>query len=144
MRRIILLVTVALATVSMAAADEAPKHPELVGIPSSAPGLHADRYVFEYFKSSPDAVFNTARVTVSPGHSVARHTHAGPEFHYILSGEAEERLGNEPPRKMKAGDWAFAPEGVPHGLKNTGSEPMIFLAVVVGKKGARLTQPFKN
>jgi quercetin dioxygenase-like cupin family protein len=144
MRQYILLATIVLGMAAPAAAQQTPKHPELVGIPSAAPGLHADRYVFEYFKSAPDALFNTVRVTVSPGHSVAMHSHSGPEFHYILSGQAEEVQGNEAPRKVKAGDWGFAPEGVAHGLKNTGTEPMTFLGVIVGKKGVRLTQPFKK
>jgi len=41
-------------------------------------------------------------------------------------------------------DWAFAQEGIPHTLKNTGSEPMIVLAVVIGTKGARLTRALKR
>lgn len=144
MRKFPLITGLLLAAGVPALAQEAPQHPELVGVPSSRPGIQSERYVFEYFKSAQDAVFNVAKIMIAPGHSIPMHTHAGPEFHYVMAGEADETVGNNPPRKMKAGDHGFAPEGIPHGLKNAGTEPMTFLVFVIGKKGVRLTQPFKN
>lgn len=143
MRKYLLISGLVLAAGMPAWAQQAPQHPELAGIPSARPGIHADRYVFEYFKSAPDAIYNVAKVTIAPGRSIPMHTHTGPEFHYVISGEADEVVGNDPPRKMKAGEWGYAPEGVPHGLKNTSMEPMTFLAFIVGKKGVRLTAPFQ-
>lgn len=144
MRKSWLVASLVLAAGIPALAQQAPQHPELAGIPSARPGIHADRYVFEYFKSAPDAIYNVAKVTIAPGHSIPMHTHSGPEFHYVIAGEADEVMGNDPPRKMKTGEWGYAPEGVPHGLKNTGTEPMTFLAFIVGKKGERLTGPFQH
>ncbi len=118
--------------------------PELAGVASAREGVKAERFVFDYFKSSPDSIFNVARITVAPGHFLPVHTHSGPEFHYVVSGELEETGVDEPPVMLKAGEWGYAKEGVPHGLKNTGSQPAVFLAVIVGRKGERLTTPFKK
>jgi quercetin dioxygenase-like cupin family protein len=133
-----------LAAGTSALAQQTPQPPELVGIPSARAGAKAERFVFDYFKTSADSVFNVARVTVAPGQFLPVHTHSGPEFHYVISGEFEETGAHEPPIMLKAGEWGYAKEGVPHGLKNTGTQPATFLAVIVGRKGVKLTAPYRK
>lgn len=144
MRKYLLLAGLVLALGVPALAQQAPQFPELAGIPSARAGVKAERFAFEYFKSAPDAIFNVARVTVAPGQFLPMHTHSGPEFHYVVAGELEETLGDEAPRTLKTGEWGYAKEGVPHGLKNNGTQPASFLAFIVGKKGVLLTGPFKK
>jgi mannose-6-phosphate isomerase-like protein (cupin superfamily) len=65
-----------------------------------------------------------------PGQSHALHSHAGMDkMYYVLAGSGlfliEDR---ELP--MRAGDLLVAPEGVPHGVRNSGHERLLVLAVL--------------
>ena len=127
-----------------ALAQQAASAPELAGVASAREGVKAERLAFEYFKAAPDSLISVARITVAPGQFIPMHTHSGPEFQYVISGELEETAGDEPMRTLKAGEGQFAAGNVPHGLKNTGKEPATFIAFITGTKGERLTWPFKK
>jgi quercetin dioxygenase-like cupin family protein len=144
MRKTLLLTGFILTACTPALAQQPPQFPELGGIASAREGVKAERLVFEYFKSAEDAIFSVGKITVAPGQFLPVHTHSGPEFHYVVSGELEETTGNETPHVMKTGEWGYAKEGVPHGLKNNGTQPATFLAFIVGKKGVQLTPPAKK
>jgi mannose-6-phosphate isomerase-like protein (cupin superfamily) len=62
--------------------------------------------------------------------SHALHAHAGMDkMYYVLQGEGVFLLdGRELP--MGAGDLLIAPEGVPHGVTNTGAARLLVLAVL--------------
>ena len=64
------------------------------------------------------------------GQSHTLHAHAGMDkMYYVLDGDGAFLLdGQELP--MQAGDLLVAPEGVPHGVKNTGSGRLLVLAVL--------------
>lgn len=121
-----------------------PTPPELVGVASAREGVKAERLAFEYFKAAPDSLISVAKITVAPGQFIPMHTHSGPEYHYVIAGTLEEISGDEPPRTLKAGEGHYAAGNVPHSLKNTGTEPATFIAFITGKKGERLTMPFKK
>src|SRR3954451_8437875 len=53
-------------------------------------------------------------VTFEPGQKDAPHRHAGPVFGYVLEGEYEHALGDEPVKKYKAGDTFYEPSGSVH------------------------------
>ena len=53
-------------------------------------------------------------VTFEPGQKDAPHHHAGPVFGYVLEGEYEHALGEEPVKKYKAGDTFYEPSGSVH------------------------------
>jgi quercetin dioxygenase-like cupin family protein len=64
------------------------------------------------------------------GQSHALHAHAGMDkMYYVLSGDGAFLLDGQA-LPMKAGDLLVAPEGVPHGVKNTGSGRLLVLAVL--------------
>ena len=65
-----------------------------------------------------------------PGQFHALHSHAGMDKVYqVLDGEGEVLLdGRELP--IKAGELIVAPEGVPHGIRNTGRRRLLVLAVL--------------
>ena len=64
------------------------------------------------------------------GQSHTLHAHAGMDkMYYVLDGDGAFLLdGQELP--MQAGDLLVAPEGVPHGVKNTGRGRLLVLAVL--------------
>jgi quercetin dioxygenase-like cupin family protein len=65
-----------------------------------------------------------------PGQSHALHAHIGMDkMYYVLDGKGTFLLeGQELP--MQSGDLLVAPDGVSHGVKNTGHERLLVLAVL--------------
>jgi quercetin dioxygenase-like cupin family protein len=65
-----------------------------------------------------------------PGQSHALHAHVGMDKMYqVLEGEGMFLLdGRELP--ARAGELLVAPEGVPHGIHNTGSARLLVLAIL--------------
>ena|SRR5690242_18483076 len=73
-------------------------------------------------------------VVLRPGDGHARHNHPGSdETLYVISGEGlqmvEDDAGVPIEQSVGPGDMVFIPEGVYHGTKNTGWEPMRIIAV---------------
>ena len=65
-----------------------------------------------------------------PGQEHAAHTHAGQDKLYVvLEGEAEIVVGEET-QIVSAGGGAFAPSGVVHSVRNSGSTRLVVLAVL--------------
>ena len=60
---------------------------------------------------------------VQPGNHLPTHTDSAEEILYIVAGEGEAQLGDERAR-VRAGDLAVIPAMVPHGIANTGDEPL--------------------
>lgn len=86
-------------------------------------------------KMGKSTIFESARLLVGlngfePGQTHALHAHAGMDkMYYVIEGEGVFLVeGSELP--MKAGDLLVAPEGVPHGVKNTGPRRLLVLAVL--------------
>ena len=72
-------------------------------------------------------------ITLDPGAECGWHIHNGDgEYYCILEGEGEYS-DNGTPVMLHAGDTAFCPDGEGHSLKNTGSEPLVYLALVIYK-----------
>ncbi|MBN9520471.1 cupin domain-containing protein [bacterium] len=53
-------------------------------------------------------------VTLGPGESDAPHRHPGPGFGYILEGEYEWAIDDQPARVLKVGDTFYEPGGCLH------------------------------
>lgn len=70
-----------------------------------------------------------------PGQEHASHVHADQDkLYYVLSGAGEAQVGEET-RKVAQGDLILARAGVSHGLKNTGSSPLVVLVVFAPPPG---------
>jgi quercetin dioxygenase-like cupin family protein len=72
-----------------------------------------------------------------PGQSHALHAHAGMDkVYYVLEGEGVFLLEG---RELTASPGAMlvAPEGVPHGVRNTGGGRLLVLAVLAPGPGPR-------
>jgi quercetin dioxygenase-like cupin family protein len=53
-------------------------------------------------------------VTFEPGQEDSPHRHTGPVFGYVLEGEYEHALDDEPVKTYKAGDTFYEPSGSVH------------------------------
>lgn len=89
-------------------------------------------YAFPRDKALPDQAFKEiAWLTLPPGASIGVHSHEVNEDAYIvISGEGVfiGSDGKEVP--VKAGDTTIARKGEAHGMKNTGTEPLVLLDVI--------------
>jgi quercetin dioxygenase-like cupin family protein len=102
-------------------------HPSLI-----RPAEHA---VYSAEKMSKSTLFQSPRLLVGlnafePGQSHALHAHAGMDKMYsVVEGEGLFLLeGREV--AMRAGDLLVAPDGVPHGIRNSGPTRLLVLAVL--------------
>jgi quercetin dioxygenase-like cupin family protein len=77
-------------------------------------------------------------VTLDPGESDAPHRHPGPGFGYILEGEYEWAIDDQPVKVLKAGDTFYEPGGCLHRVsKNPGKVKTRLLAWVVHPRDAK-------
>ncbi|PYR35830.1 MAG: cupin domain-containing protein [Acidobacteria bacterium] len=103
------------------------QHPTVI-----KPGEHAAWRPNKMVKST---IFESPRLLVGlncfePGQSHALHAHSGMDkVYHVLEGEGVFLLqGRELP--MAAGDLLVAPDGVPHGVRNTGASRLLVLAIL--------------
>lgn len=72
-----------------------------------------------------------AQVTIPAGSTLGYHEHHGEsETYYILSGSGIYN-DNGTEREVKAGDITYTPSGKGHGLKPSGSESIVFMALII-------------
>jgi quercetin dioxygenase-like cupin family protein len=76
-------------------------------------------------------------VTLQPGGSGVSHRHPGPAFGYVLEGEYEWAVDDQPARILKAGETFYEPGGCLHRVsRNPGKVKMRMLAWVLHPKDA--------
>lgn len=64
-----------------------------------------------------------------PGQEHAAHVHADQDkLYFVLGGSGDAQVGDET-HQVRRGDLILAPAGIPHGLKNSGLEPLVVLVV---------------
>ena len=91
--------------------------------------------VFSAEKMGKSTIFRSDRIMVGlncfePGQEHALHAHEGMDkVYHVLSGSGLFVLEGEE-IDMSAGVMLVAPEGVPHGIRNTGQERLVVLAVL--------------
>ena len=109
-------------------------HPTIVD-----PRAHA---VYSAEKMGKSTIFESPRLLVGlnafePGQSHALHAHSGMDKIYsVVEGDGVFLLeGRELP--MTAGDMLVAPEGVPHGVRNTGLRRLLVLAILAPGPGKK-------
>jgi quercetin dioxygenase-like cupin family protein len=103
------------------------KHPAVI-----KPAEHAE---WRADKMGKGTIYESERLLVGlngfePGQSHALHAHAGMDkMYYVLDGEGVFLLEHDE-LPMQSGDLLVAPEGVPHGVRNTGDRRLLVLAVL--------------
>ena len=95
----------------------------------------ADHAEWRADKMGKSTLFESPRLLVGlnafePGQAHALHAHAGMDKVYqVVEGSGVFLLeGRELP--MRAGDLLVAPEGVPHGIRNTSDARLLVLAIL--------------
>ena len=77
-------------------------------------------------------------VTLEPGEASAPHRHPGPVLGYVLEGEYEWAIDDQPAKVLKAGDTFYEPAGCLHRVsKNAGKGRTRVLAWVVHPRDAK-------
>jgi mannose-6-phosphate isomerase-like protein (cupin superfamily) len=91
--------------------------------------------VFDAAKMGKATLFRSERILVGlncfePGQEHPLHAHAGMDkVYHVLEGRGSFVLeGRELP--MEPGVMLVAPQGVPHGIRNTGSERLVVVAIL--------------
>ena len=94
-----------------------------------------DLAVYDAGKMGKSTLFLSDRLLVGlnafePGQEHRLHAHAGMDkVYHVLAGRGVFLLeGREEP--MEAGTMLIAPEGVLHGIRNTGTERLLVLAIL--------------
>ena len=64
----------------------------------------------------------TVEVTLGPGESDAPHRHPGPGFGYVLEGEYEWAIDDNPAKILKVGDTFYEPTGCLHRVSKNPSD----------------------
>ena len=102
-------------------------HPSVI-----KPSEHA---VYAAGKMGKATIFESPRMLVGlnafePGQEHPLHAHAGQDkVYHVIEGEGLFLLeGGDLP--MKRGDLLVAPEGVPHGVRNSGTSRLLVLAIL--------------
>ena len=96
--------------------------------------------VFNSEKMGKSTLFRSERVmvglnTFEPGQEHALHAHAGMDkVYHVVSGSGVFLLEQEE-IAMAPGVMLVAPEGVPHGIRNTGSDRLVVLAILAPAPG---------
>jgi mannose-6-phosphate isomerase-like protein (cupin superfamily) len=108
------------------------EHPALI-----RPAEHA---VYDASKMGKCTLFRSPRLMAGlnafePGQEHALHAHAGTDkVYFVVEGRGEFLLeGRELP--MQRGEMLVAPEGVPHGIRNTGERRLLVLAILAPAPG---------
>ncbi len=94
-----------------------------------------------------DAGATVKEVTFGPGQQDSPHRHAGPVFGYVLEGEYEHALDDEPVKTYKAGDTFYEPSGCVHRVARnpSGKTRTRLLAVILHPRDAKeVTVPEKG
>ena len=110
--------------------------------------IHAvDHAVFAPEKMGKTTLFSSPHLLVGlnafePGQAHTLHAHAGMDkVYHVLAGEGVFLL-DECELPMQAGDLLVAPDGVPHGVRNTSQSRLIVLAVLApGAHGRQCPWP---
>ena len=96
----------------------------------SKPGITSEQIVWP--GNAPDAWMTITRVTMQPGATSKRHTHAKSEQTWVVArGTATLLLADDKTEELRAGDVVRTPAGEVHGVTNNGSEPFVYVAVTV-------------
>ena len=102
-------------------------HPEVI--------RPADLAEYSPLKMGKSTIFESSRLLVGlnafePGQAHALHAHAGQDkVYHVLEGDGVFLLADRE-LPMTAGDVLVAPEGVPHGVKNSGAARLLVLAIL--------------
>lgn len=96
----------------------------------------AKRDIVEKLGDKPTAA-TAVEVSLGPGQSSASHRHPGPVLGYVLEGQYEWAIDDQPAKILSAGDTFYEPGGCLHRVsKNPGNGKTRVLAWVIHPRDA--------
>lgn len=116
------------------------------GPAKSRGGMLSEKVIAEKIDGKESKVV-TLELTLAPGQTGSPHRHPGPVFGYILEGEYEWAINDEPAKTLKVGDTFYEPTMSLHRVSRNPSEKnkTRFLAVMLVPRDAkRLSIPEKK
>ena len=85
-----------------------------------------------------EAMATVVEVTIEPGKSGVPHRHPGSAIGYVVEGEYELGIDDQPTRVIKAGQTFYEPAGCLHRVtKNPGKVKTRLIAVVLHPRDAK-------
>jgi mannose-6-phosphate isomerase-like protein (cupin superfamily) len=94
------------------------------------PGKRSEQLVWH--RNAPDAAMTITRVTMESGAVSTLHAHAKAEQIWLIEQGAGTLLMAEGARAaVSAGDIVRTPAGESHGIVNSGTAPLVYLAITV-------------
>ena len=85
-----------------------------------------------------DPAATAVEVTLEPGQAGSPHRHPGPVLGYVLEGEYEWAIDDQPAKVLKTGDTFYEPAGCLHRVsKNPGTVKARVLAWVIHPRDAK-------
>jgi quercetin dioxygenase-like cupin family protein len=85
-----------------------------------------------------EATATAVEVTLEPGQAGDSHRHPGPAFGYVLEGEYEWAIDDQPAKVLKAGETFYEPGGCLHRVsRNPSKVKMRMLAWVLHPRDAK-------
>lgn len=73
-------------------------------------------------------------ITIGPGQQQDVHMHPETDHAwFIVSGSGEVTMEDGKVEKMEPGIFAVHPRGTVHGLRNTGKDPFVYIALSIGE-----------
>ncbi len=86
-----------------------------------------------------DASATVREVTFEPGQKDSPHRHTGPVFGYVLEGEYEHAMDDEPVKTYKAGETFYESSGAVHRVAQnpSGKTRTLLLAVILHPRDAK-------
>jgi len=98
------------------------------------PGIRSRQLVWP--GNSPESRATITHVTMEPGAVSQRHAHSRSEQIWIVEyGEGVLLLADGGAEALRAGDIVRTPAGDIHGIVNSGTEPLVYLAVTTPPQG---------
>jgi quercetin dioxygenase-like cupin family protein len=91
-----------------------------------------------------DARVTMVEVAYEPGEASQPHRHAGPIFGYVLEGEFEFGLGDQPAKTLKAGETFYEQGGILHRVSrnpSTTTRTRVLAVILHPRDAKQLTVP---
>ncbi len=91
--------------------------------------------VFDATKMGKSTLFRSPRLLVGvnafePGQEHRLHTHDGMDKVYLVVAGSGQFLLEDRELPMEQGQMLVAPEGVPHGVRNSGADRLVLVAIL--------------
>jgi quercetin dioxygenase-like cupin family protein len=89
----------------------------------------------------------TVELVLEPGHSGSPHRHPGPVFGYVLEGEYEWAINDQPVKRLKAGETFYEPTMSLHRVSRNPSDKVrarVLAVLLVPRDAKQLSIPEKH